>query len=40
MDCPKLVVVCPNCHTPIEKGGVYCEKCKRLLVRQISGGEE
>ena len=36
----EFVIVCTNCHTPIEKGNIYCRQCNKLLVRQIFGGEE
>ncbi len=39
-DLDLLLVACPNCHTPISKGDIYCSQCNKLLVRQIIGGEE
>ena len=35
-----VAVVCPNCHSFIRKGDVCCRKCKKLLIRQVFGGEE
>ena len=36
----KFVVFCPNCHTIIEKGDIYCKGCKKLLVRINNFGGE